>query len=48
MSNFYAALELGTTRTVLAIGEAETGGRLKVRSYVSVESSVGTNVSSYV
>ena len=30
MSNFYAALEVGTTRTVLAIGETEDGGRLKI------------------
>ena len=27
MSNFYAAIELGTTRTVLAIGEAANGRR---------------------
>jgi len=30
MNNIYAALEIGTTRTVLAIGEAESGNRLKV------------------
>jgi 7,8-dihydropterin-6-yl-methyl-4-(beta-D-ribofuranosyl)aminobenzene 5'-phosphate synthase len=29
MNNIYAALEIGTTRTILAIGEAETGGRLE-------------------
>ena len=38
MSNFYAALELGTTRTVLAIGEAETGGRLKVTCHAEIPS----------
>ncbi|MBP5790898.1 MAG: cell division protein FtsA [Kiritimatiellae bacterium] len=39
MSNIYAALEIGTTRTVLAVGEAETGGRLKVTSHASIPSS---------
>lgn len=39
MSNIYAALEIGTTRTVLAVGEAETGGRLKVTSCASIPSS---------
>ena len=29
-TNVYAALEIGTTRTVLAIGEAEAGERLKI------------------
>ena len=38
MNNFYAALELGTTRTVLAIGEAETGGRLKVTCHAEIPS----------
>ncbi len=39
MTNIYAALELGTTRTVLAIAEAETGGRLKIVSYAGIPSS---------
>jgi len=39
MSNFYAALEIGTTRTVLAIGEAEAGGRLKVTCHAEIPSS---------
>jgi len=30
MNNIYVALEIGTSRTVLAIGEAETGGRLRI------------------
>ena len=38
MNNIYAALELGTTRTVLAIGEAETGGRLKVTCHAETPS----------
>ena len=29
MTNIYAAIEIGTTRTVLAVGESENGGRLK-------------------
>lgn len=39
MSNFYAALEIGTTRTVLAIGEAEPGGRLKISCHAEIPSS---------
>ncbi len=38
MNNIYAALEIGTTRTVLAIGEAETGGRLKVTCHAEIPS----------
>ena len=38
MSNFYAAIELGTTRTVLAIGEATNGGRLKVTCHAEIPS----------
>ena len=38
MNNIYAALEIGTTRTVLAIGEAETGGRLKVSCHAEIPS----------
>ncbi len=39
MTNIYAALEIGTTRTVLAIGEVETGGRLKIVSHAEIPSS---------
>ena len=39
MSNIYAALEIGTTRTVLAVGEAENGGRLKVICHAEIPSS---------
>ncbi|MCR5414981.1 MAG: cell division protein FtsA [Kiritimatiellae bacterium] len=38
MTNIYAALEIGTSRTVLAIGEAETGGRLKVACHAEIPS----------
>mgnify|MGYP003292131119 CR=1 FL=1 len=38
MSSLYAALEIGTTRTVLAIGEAETGGRLTVTCHAEIPS----------
>ena len=38
MNNIYAALEIGTTRTVLAIGEAETGGRLRVSCHAEIPS----------
>ncbi len=39
MTNIHAALEIGTTRTVLAVGEAETGGRLKVTCHAEIPSS---------
>lgn len=39
MTNIYAALELGTTRTVLAVGEARTGDRLKVTRHAEIPSS---------
>lgn len=39
MTSIYAALEIGTTRTVLAVGEAESGGRLKVVSHAEIPSS---------
>ncbi len=39
MTNIYAALEIGTTRTVLAIGEAESGGKLKMASHAEIPSS---------
>lgn len=39
MSNLYAALEIGTTRTVLAIAEAEPGKRLKITSHAEIPSS---------
>lgn len=38
MSNIYAALEIGTTKTILAIGEAESGGRLKVTCHAEITS----------
>ena len=38
MNNIYAALEIGTTRTVLAIGESEDGGRLKVTCHAEIPS----------
>ena len=38
MSNIYAALEIGTTRTVLAVGEAEQSGRLKVSCHAEIPS----------
>ena len=36
--NIYAALEIGTTRTVLAVGEAESGERLKVTCHAEIPS----------
>lgn len=39
MSTPYAALELGTTKTVLAIAEADAGGRLKVICHAEIPSS---------
>jgi len=38
MSSLHAALEIGTTRTVLAIGEVEAGGRLKVACHAEIPS----------
>ena len=38
MNNIYAALEIGTTRTVLAIGESTGGGRLKVTCRAEIPS----------
>ena len=38
MSNLYAALEIGTTRTVLAIGEGDATGRLKVSCHAEIPS----------
>ena len=38
MNNIYAALEIGTTRTVLAIGESDGGGRLKVTCHAEIPS----------
>jgi len=38
MSNFYAALEIGTTRTVLAIGEGDSAGRLKITCHAEIPS----------
>ena len=36
--NIYAALEIGTTRTVLAIGEAAVGAKLKVTCHAEIPS----------
>jgi cell division protein FtsA len=38
VNNVYAALEIGTTRTVLAIGEAEADGRLNVTCHAEIAS----------
>lgn len=38
MSNLYAALEIGTTRTVLAIGEGKPGERLRVVKHAEIPS----------
>ena len=38
MNTIHAALEIGTTRTVLAIGESENGGRLKVTCHAEIPS----------
>lgn len=39
MSTIHAALEIGTTRTVLAIGESDVNGRLKITGRASIPSS---------
>ena len=39
MTNIYAVLEIGTSRTVLAVGEVETGQRLKVTCHAEIPSS---------
>jgi len=39
MTSVHAALEIGTSRTVLAIGEGEVGGRLKVICHADIPSS---------
>lgn len=38
MSDLYAALEIGTTRTVLAVGETDKAGRLKITSHAEIPS----------
>ena len=38
MTDFYAALEIGTTRTVLAIGETNADGRLRVTCHAEIPS----------
>lgn len=38
MSNFHAALEIGTSRTVLAIGEVDANGRLRIISHAEIPS----------
>lgn len=39
MTNIYAALELGTTRSVLAVAEAKTGEKLKIVRHAEINSS---------
>lgn len=39
MKNIYAALEIGTTRTLLAVGAAETGKPLRLLTYAQIPSS---------
>ena len=39
MATFHAALEIGTSRTVLAIGEADGSGRVKVTCHAEIPSS---------
>lgn len=41
MSNIYAAIEIGTTRTVLAVGEGEATGRVRMLGHTEIPS---TNV----
>lgn len=38
MTNIYAALEIGTSRTVMAVGEAKTGERLRVTCHADIPS----------
>ena len=38
MSNIHAALEIGTSRTILAIGEADANGRLKMTCHAAIPS----------
>lgn len=38
MTSIYAALEIGTTRTVLAVGEAKTGGRVNILTHAEIPS----------
>lgn len=38
MSNIHAALEIGTSRTVLAVGEADANGRLKITCHAEIPS----------
>ena len=39
MSKTHAALEIGTSRTVLAVGETQAGGRMKILSHAEIPSS---------
>ena len=39
MSKIHAALEIGTSRTVLAVGETQAGGRMKILSHAEIPSS---------
>lgn len=38
-NNFYAALEIGTSRTIMAIGEADKNGQLQLMCHASIPSS---------
>ncbi len=39
MSKIHAALEIGTSRTMLAVGETQSGGRMKIISHAEIPSS---------
>lgn len=39
MSKIHAALEIGTSRTLLAVGETQSGGRMKIISHAEIPSS---------
>lgn len=39
MSNIYAAIEIGTTRTVLAVGEGDASGRVRMIGHTEIPSS---------
>ena len=45
MSSFYVALEVGTSRTVMAIGEPEDSGRVKVTCHAEISPSTGVRKS---
>ena len=45
MSSFYVALEVGTSRTVMAIGEPEDSGRVKITCHAEISPSTGVRKS---